>query len=407
MTSFNRTESARFAQENQKIVGELHAGVDKALAEAASRGFPAAPGDTLATILAAGQAAKDKLTEFNGTKIYDDRRKVLFEQDEFAMKMIVSLAALGMKLYAAELINALVLENAENTALRDIGLADVIRMTAVVESRQAAIIQNRAEAERQVIVYKVLLASAELATLTSEIALVNAQLATAIAKLEIIGTIYEIVAAEELVLAAERAKQAALLNVLAAKQALAAAKRELVAVHLEKAAAHETLAVAITDEVGVKMQVEALGYDRAALRVAEGEAEHGVRSAELALEAARATLARASGATEIARAQSQSIIAAASNAAQASINASKSAAGMTNVNTRMATSLGHATIESNQGVAIAAFETSTVATELAAVLQGLAARAQAQANAINASKENTTINDSTTLLSRKIVHGAF
>jgi len=32
--SFNRTESAKFAQENQKIVGELHADVDKALADA-------------------------------------------------------------------------------------------------------------------------------------------------------------------------------------------------------------------------------------------------------------------------------------------------------------------------------------------------------------------------------------
>ena len=91
MTDFNRTESARFAQENQKIIGELHAGADKALAEAASRGFAVAPGDTLAAILAAGQAAKDKLVEGNA-KIYDDRRKVLFEQDEFAMKLIVSLA---------------------------------------------------------------------------------------------------------------------------------------------------------------------------------------------------------------------------------------------------------------------------------------------------------------------------
>ena len=35
MTDFNRTESARWAQENQKVIGELHAGVDKVLAEAA------------------------------------------------------------------------------------------------------------------------------------------------------------------------------------------------------------------------------------------------------------------------------------------------------------------------------------------------------------------------------------
>ena len=42
--SFNLTESAKWAQANQKIIGDLRTGVDKALAEAASRGFPAPPG---------------------------------------------------------------------------------------------------------------------------------------------------------------------------------------------------------------------------------------------------------------------------------------------------------------------------------------------------------------------------
>ena len=42
MTSHNLTESAKWAIENAEIMGELHAGVDKALAEAASRGYDAA-----------------------------------------------------------------------------------------------------------------------------------------------------------------------------------------------------------------------------------------------------------------------------------------------------------------------------------------------------------------------------
>ena len=85
MTDFNRTESAKWAIEAQKAVGELHDGVDKVLAEAASRGFSAPPGASLAIILAAGQGVKGKLTESNG-KIYDDRRGVIFQEEEFASK---------------------------------------------------------------------------------------------------------------------------------------------------------------------------------------------------------------------------------------------------------------------------------------------------------------------------------
>ena len=200
--SFNLTESAKWSQANQKIIGDLRTGVDKALAEAASRGYAAAPGDILATILFAGQAAKDKLVETNG-KIYDERRKVIFEQDEFAMKMIVGLAKLGMELYRAELFNLLEIEQAQNIALRDRGNADVIAMNAEVDKRQVAIIQARAEAERRVTILRAQLVTAEEGTLVSETALIAAQLVTAEKKLEIIASIYEVLAAEELVLAAE------------------------------------------------------------------------------------------------------------------------------------------------------------------------------------------------------------
>ena len=100
MASYNLTESGLWQQASDKIVGELHQGVDKALSEAASRGYAAAPGDTLAAILGAGMAAKGKLAEENG-KIYESRRKTLFEIQTFEMELIVKLAKLGMVLYAA------------------------------------------------------------------------------------------------------------------------------------------------------------------------------------------------------------------------------------------------------------------------------------------------------------------
>jgi hypothetical protein len=403
---FNRTESAKWAIESQKAIEELQGGREKALAEAAGRGFPAAPGVTLAVILSAGQAVKDKLTEANG-KIYEDRRGVIFQSEEFYMKTIVQVAKLAMELYRAELLNALEIEQAQNIALRDQGTADVIQMNAVVDARQVSIIQGRAEAERQVIGFKVALANAEKTTLESEVNLANAQLATATKKLEIIESIYQVLAAEELVLAAEIAKTAALEQVLSAKQALAGVKQGMIGAYMAKAAAHEALAGATTAEVSVKMQIENLGYQRAALRVAEGEAEHGVRQAELVLEVSRATLARASAATELARAQAQSAIAGFANAAQASINASRSAAGMVQIDTRMADRLGHAAIEVNTGTAIAAHEASVLSSELGSILENLASRASDEASKVAASGDRNTKSDTLHLISRKIIEGAF
>jgi hypothetical protein len=406
MTEFNRTESAKWALESQKVVGDLQGGVEKALSEAASRGFPAAPGVTLAAILAASQDAKGKLTEANG-KIYEDRRAVIFQVQEFFMKTVVQAAKLGMELYRAELLNALEIEQAQNLALRDQGLADVARQTSEVEGRQAAIIMGRAEAERQVIGFKVALANAERQTLESEVALANAQLQTATKKLEIIDSIYQVLAAEELVLAAELQRAAAEEQVLAAKQELAGVKAGMVGFYQEKASAKIALAGAIAAEVPEKIALEMLGYDRAALKTATGEVEHGVRMAEMVLEVSRARLASATAAVELARAQSQAAIAGFSNAAQASINASRSSAGMTQINTRVATQLGHAAIEVNTGVAVAQHEASVLSSELSSILANLASRASNEASKVSASASQGKITDMTHLISRKIVEGAF
>jgi hypothetical protein len=402
--TYNRTESAKWAIESQKILGELQGGVDKALTESAGRGFPAAPGDTLAAILFATQSAKTKLTEANG-KIYDDRRGVIFQEEEFDMKLIVQWAKLGMELYRSELLNALEVEQAQNLALRDKGLADVQRLTAEVEARQEAIIRGRAEAERQVIGYKTLLALAERETLESEVDLANAQLATATKKLEIIDSLYQVLAAEELVLAAERLRIAAEERVLTAKEDLASVRTSMVPYYEEKAAAKLSLADTVTAEMPDKIALENLGYDRAALKVATGEVDHGIRMAELELEVARQAYQRANVATDIARARSQTVVAGFNNTAHEEINALRQAAGLTNIDTRIANQLGHATIEYDNTLALTNHERENITAELLTILQNINSRATSEAGKVTASASTSRFTTSVNLLQRRIVEG--
>ena len=402
--SFNRTESARFAQENQKIVGELHAGADKALAEAASRGFAVAPGDTLATILFAGQAAKDKLVEANG-KIYDDRRKVLFEQDEFAMKLIVSLAKLGMQLYAAELMNALTLEDAANTSLRDKGLADVTRMTAEVEGRQVSIIRARAEMERRILVYKDRLVVAEEGALVFERALIDAQLATATEKLKIIESIYLVLAAEELVLAAENRRAATLEVLLAAQLIVADIKKTMIPFYNEKAAARLALADATKAEIPVREAIENLGYARIALENQKAAMEHGIRVAELTVENARRASVTASIAVELARARGRAQVAAASASVRGQIANYRRDAIVSAAEGSADAGIARAEGAAAQEMAQADAEETALSSQLSAVIAGMEARGAAQAAGIRSGAETNLTTETFAEVTRKISGG--
>ena len=164
--AYPRDESAKFAQAASQVMGQYEEAKDKILTADAARGFAAPSGDTLSEILAAGQAAKGKLTEING-KIYEERRGILFQQEEFAMKVLVQVAKLAMELYREELMNALAIEQADAAALRDRGGADVERMNSEVDARQVAIIRDRAEAERRITTLKEQLVAAEPTTLAS------------------------------------------------------------------------------------------------------------------------------------------------------------------------------------------------------------------------------------------------
>jgi len=401
MTSHNLTESAVWQQESDKIVGELHSGVDKALSEAASRGYAAAPGDTLKAILEASQTAKGKLVESNG-KLYEARRKVLFDVDTFQMELIVKLSKLGMQLYAAELINALVLEDAANTALRDKGNADVTRMSAEVDLRQRAIIQNRAEAERRVTVLKASLVAAEEKTLPFETALIDAQIKTAKEKLKIIDALYQVIAAQELELAAENRRAETLTTLLAAEQVVAEVKRAMIPFYIEKAGAQVQLAGAITAEIPIQKAIVELGYDRIDLENRKEFATHLLRLAENELELAKLGWTRANSTLTFTQIQSRRLLQEYGNTIQAQVLALKESLAEDGVDLRLSSSLARTAIGVNNDVQVQTAELGNMTKELQAVINVLPARGSAQAAAIYSGKHTSSHTTSIDNLTREI-----
>jgi len=384
----NKQESGRFAILADQELSKLSDGVDKALGEAAGRGFAMPPGNTLEAILAAGQDTKGKLTEGLG-KIYDDRRGVLFQEIEFEMKIIVALAKLGMELYREELLNALAVEQQEAEQLRDQGKADVERMNAETDKRQVAIIRDRAEMEGRITVYKAQLVSAEIATLPYEEALINAQLATAEKKLEIIDSIYKVLAAEELVLAAEQRRAVSLELVLEAHLELAGIKREMIPFYLQKADARLVLADAITREIPITKALVELGYDRINLKDAEEAAKHLESGGQLELELAKEAWVRANKATEIAKAQSRRLLQEYANVIKAEILGKKKSLEMDGVSFKLNTSLARTGMEITDNVQLAGAERMNITQETTSMVAGLSDRGAAQAASVRSEAYKT------------------
>ena len=376
--TFNSRESAEWALAVDAEAEKLLTGVDKVLADGAARGFPAPPGDTLAAILTAGQGAKEKLVETDG-KIHDTRRGVLFQQQEFFLNVLVKLAKLAMELYREQIFDVLAIEEEQVKALRETSLADVERRNAETELRQRAIIQNRAEAERRVIIYKQQLVAEETATLTAETILIQAQLATAEKKLEIIASIYRVLAAEQLVVAAEQRRAASLSKVLAAELIVAGVKKEMIPFYIQKAEAREQLAQAIIQEIPVTEALIRLGYDRIDLKTTEEYAGHLERDQQEELELLREQFVRANTAMELTRLQNHRLLLEYRNEIQALIQSQRKSLQEDEVAFRLATGLAREAIGVNNEVAITHHEITNLTQELISILRNMGERATDQA----------------------------
>lgn len=403
--SFNRREAAEWALGVDAEAEKLLANVDKALADGAARGFPAPPGDTLADILALGQDTKGKLVEVDG-KIHDTRRGVLFQEQEFALNVLVKLAKLSMEVYRAEIFDALAIEEEEVKALRETSRADVDRLNAETELRQRAIIQNRAEVERRIIIYKAQLVEAETTTLTAETVLVQAQLATAEKKLQIIDSIYQVLAAEQLVLAAEQRRAASLQKVLTAELIVAGVKKEMVPFYIQKAEAREQLAQAIIQEIPITEALLRLGYDRIDLKTTEEYAGHLEREQQEELELLREQFIRADTTMELTQLQNRRLLLEYRNYIQAQIMEQRKALQEDEVSFRLSTGLAREKIGVNNEVAVTKHEIANLTAELISILSNMESRAQDQADTVHASAFTmTSISQLNAAITRKIIAG--
>ena len=403
--SFNRRESAEWTLGVDAEAEKLLISVDKALADGSARGFPSPPGDTLASILAIGQDSKGKLAEVNG-KIYETRRGVLFQEQEFALNVLVKLAKLAMELYRAEIFDALAIEEEQVKALRETSRADVERMNAETEKRQVAIIQAHAEAERRIIVYRQQLVAEETTTLTAEAILVRAQLATAEKKLQIIDSIYQVLAAEQLVLAAERRRAASLTKVLAAELLVAGVKQEMIPFYIQKAEAREALAAAIIAEIPITEAIIRLGYDRIDLKTTEEYAHHLESEKQEELDLLKEQFIRANTAMELTKLQNHRLLLEYRNEVQAMIMEQRKNLQEDEMAFRLATGLAREAIGVNNEVTVTHHEISNLTNELVSVLNNLDARAHDQANTVHASAfTKTSISSLGAAISRRILAG--
>jgi hypothetical protein len=404
VADFNRYESAKFAQASDQMMDKLTDTVEKTLADSAARGFHSPAGDALMTILGASLEAKGAITEANG-KIYEERSQMLFQIDEFFLNYLVKVAKLAMDLYREKLMNALAIEAAELTAETERSHADVSRMNSETEARMVAIIRNRAEMEARILVYKRQLIDAQRLTLGAETALVQAQLQTAEKKLEIIDSIYEVLAAEKIVLAAEQRRAAALEEVLAAELIVGEIKKSMIPFYLQKATARMALAEATKEEIPILKAIVELGYDRIDLQIAEEAEKHAERGQELEMEISREAYTRASAAEEFAKKQLQRILLEYGNDIRALILDQKKQLGKDEIDLKFSSALAREKVDIDNEAELLLHDRANLLMELRNILLNMELRALDEQDTVLASATTAGKNVSDLLMSRSIREG--
>jgi hypothetical protein len=302
--NYERDEQAKWAKVVEDQAQAYLKAVDDGLDKDASRGLCAPAGDTMNMVLTVAHEARGKIVDGLG-EIYQKQNERVIQMDEVDTKLMIAGAKLEMEYVKAQLVNLLELETAQMEANVSMSKSEIERRSLEIEKRQAALIMAKAEIEHQVNIYKKKAIEAEGLTLEGEEVLARAQLATEIEKLKIIDALYEQIAAEELVVVAERRKAASLQLVIEAEHRLIAVKQDMIPLLMDKAEARTEQAVAITDESGWNKKIVELGYTKNALVLSQETAEESIREAENDYHTAQLAYTRAAEATNIMRHYSQ------------------------------------------------------------------------------------------------------
>lgn len=297
---YQKDESALWGKSVADVATEAEQARDEAVAVAASRGFAAMPGDTMAMLQVINAKAQNKLVEAN-VKIYEIEATRTFQEEELTSNLDLAMLKADLDFYKANQQNLYDMAEAEAEHAIQLSKVDVERLLSEIELNQVALIQMKADLEFDINAFKMRVVNAELITLEAEQQLSQEKYLTALEKLKIIDELYRLIDAEQLVLEAERIKMAALDKVIAAERIVAEIKKAMVPLYLEKAAAKEYLAAAITEDAKVQRDILMLGYDRIAMKDAEQAADETLRQAELTWENAHNDWVLANLATELAR----------------------------------------------------------------------------------------------------------
>jgi hypothetical protein len=332
--SLEQAEHARWVRLKQKPMAEYGLAVDKTLVESAARGFQQPPANSMEAILNVGQVTKLNLTDLNG-KLYEEQENIVFQIDEFALKLTLEYAKLELAIYKQEIMDALALEHAQMEYDFKIQQADIARLKAENNARSVLLIRAEADQKAAITDYKIRQEEAKRLGLDKELELLEAQKDTAEERLKVIDALKEVIAVESLIVEAENRKAEALELVLEAEWRLLAIKEGMIPLYENLADYKKALASAIIAEISVKKAIIELGYDWIAVKQAETASFVSQKAAELDVENARTSYIRASNANDKARASGNVSIADAKNSATDSALTLKEAAKILSVDTRI------------------------------------------------------------------------
>jgi len=235
--------------------------------------------------------------------------------------------------------------------------------------------------------------------------LIQAQLETAEAKLAIIDSIYQVLTAEELVLAAERRRAVSLEKVVEAQSRIAAVKKESIPYHQEKTKAREALAQSTIRETEVKKELEELGFDRIELKAAQEAADHRVREAELDYEMAKEALVRAATAVEVARTQSRRLLQEYANQVREEVLSSKKALEKEQIDYKLQYTRDRKQIEVDNDMHLLNQDLTLLKEDVLKQLLNIELAAQDNAATVQAGAVQIYRTDTTALQSRRIRKG--
>lgn len=361
---FEYAEHNKWANEKAPVMKQYEDGMKTLLNSAGERGFDIAPLATLKDIFDLDEAAKLKLTEVNG-KLYGEQIAILFQMEEFDLKLAIEYAKLILAKYIQDLLNTLSIEKAGMDEQYRMDLAYIKRLKADVDKRNYDLIIGRANIESLLIDYRTRELEAQRLGMDKELELIAAQMETAREKLKIIPWLLELIQKERAIIDLERQRAVILQAIIIIKEQIAAVKEGMIPLYLDKADATNLLADAITDEVQWKKALIELGFERILVEDAKADATVTENTARAAIETLRLAYIKNSNAVAKARSQFDISLSEYSATIARQINELEKTLKEAAIDLRLDTMLDRLTMDTEDDVSLLSTKIGNLITEIA------------------------------------------